>query len=399
MRKTLTACLAALLLLWALPALAARPGSFAYVNKNKVNIRETPGGKLLDQKDQGGIVYVMGETTIGNTTWDQVIFYTGEYTKYTKMGWMDARFLTDLNSMYDDVMQIALGESYILMLHANGTVSAAGIWMHEEGDTAAWRDIDQVYASRFSSLGLKKDGTVSFVRRGNDIHLEDWKNIHGIFPVAGSDQVIGVARDGTVHATAGGKTHLMEGYAAAKQILFNPQLDVQLLPAQEGTVMVRIRDQFLEQGGWEDVMAANGLENVCQIALCTSNYGSIPVALACLMRDGTVRLFKPHPFLAEQERVNLDAVWEWTDITAIAASDGYILGLKKDGTVVMAGAILSPRVKPGTYWTDDTYTNFSDNGSLASWHDIMAIAAEREMIAGVRKDGRVEMLGAWRWDP
>ena len=81
MRKTLTACLAALLLLWALPALAARPGSFAYVNKNKVNIRETPGGKLLDQKDQGGIVYVMGETTIGNTTWDQVIFYTGEYTK------------------------------------------------------------------------------------------------------------------------------------------------------------------------------------------------------------------------------------------------------------------------------------------------------------------------------
>ena len=385
--------LAALLLLSSVPALSAQEGSFAFVNKSKVNIREAPGGKIMTRVEDGITVYVLGSLKKGGKTWYRVVFQEGEYTKYTKAGWMDGTFLTGLRDQYHDVTQIALGDSHLLMLHRDGTASAAGVWMREEGDVIGWRDVESIAAARFGSIGLRADGTVAVSKRGEDVDLASWTNVRAVFAQNDIDQVIGVGKDGAVLSFYPIEGWLMPGWAGAKQMIWADFWNVQLL--MDGTVHIQLRGERTEESVWQRLLAAEKLEGVKQIALCTTYGFGAPAALACLLADGTVRIFDT----GSASSIDISAAATWTDMDAIAANQGYILGLKKDGSVVMAGEIVSPGIIPGaTYLDDDLFVNFAQTGQLNAWQGMKAIAAGRDMIAGLHADGTVDMLAAWRWE-
>ena len=76
----------------------------------------------------------------------------------------------------------------------------------------------------------------------------------------------------------------------------------------------------------------------------------------------------------------MKALRAWTDITQVAIGyDGegeYILGLKKDGTVVAAGS------------------NAWGQCDVSSWRDITQISASRQHAVGLKKDGTVVAAGS-----
>ena len=66
----------------------------------------------------------------------------------------------------------------------------------------------------------------------------------------------------------------------------------------------------------------------------------------------------------------------WTDITYIASSFHYVVGLKRDGTVVVTG--------------DDSYF---DEQELSHWRNIIAIATGEAHTVGLKRDGTVIAAG------
>jgi alpha-tubulin suppressor-like RCC1 family protein len=69
-------------------------------------------------------------------------------------------------------------------------------------------------------------------------------------------------------------------------------------------------------------------------------------------------------------------VADWTDIVAIAAGDFHTVGLRSDGTVVLAG------------YTAELYGD-----EVSDWTDIFAIAAGAAHVTGLRADGTVVAAG------
>lgn len=66
----------------------------------------------------------------------------------------------------------------------------------------------------------------------------------------------------------------------------------------------------------------------------------------------------------------------WTDIVAIAAGDAHVLGLRADGTVVMAGQPTS-----------------GNAGVVDGWTDVAEIAAGSVCVAGLKADGTLYLSG------
>ena len=95
--------------------------------------------------------------------------------------------------------------------------------------------------------------------------------------------------------------------------------------------------------------------------------------ISAVRSDGTVMTTAPWPFIS-------DEVAGWTDIIAISA-DGiyiYIVGLRSDGTVVMAGCCYNP--------CDPRF-------EVLDWRDITAISAGSNHIVGLKADGTVVGAG------
>lgn len=65
----------------------------------------------------------------------------------------------------------------------------------------------------------------------------------------------------------------------------------------------------------------------------------------------------------------------WTDIIAISKSYFTLLGLKRDGTVVIAGAVGKGQEE------------------VADWTDIVAVAAGDDVHIGLKSDGTLALAG------
>lgn len=88
-----------------------------------------------------------------------------------------------------------------------------------------------------------------------------------------------------------------------------------------------------------------------------------------LMEDGTVREF--YKF----KRTEFSAVSEWNDIVSIDGGNGFLVGLKADGTIVLTGSNAS------------TYKN------ALSWQNISSIYAKEDCLTAITTDGKVLVTG------
>ena len=108
--------------------------------------------------------------------------------------------------------------------------------------------------------------------------------------------------------------------------------------------------------------------DVCEIAAAQTG-------LIVRKSDGTVDgiLFVPGEQPGDENMVRDDSFQAWSDIVSITAGALHVAGLKKDGTVVAAGARL-----PGI-----------DACDVGDWRDITAISAGGLLTAGICKDGTI----------
>lgn len=88
-----------------------------------------------------------------------------------------------------------------------------------------------------------------------------------------------------------------------------------------------------------------------------------------MIRNGKVYLAGDDDYSWKSE---LDS---WNDIISISVKGNFVLGLKEDGTVVMAGNV--PKYYVGT----------------KTWNDIISVAAGQQYIIGLREDGTVVAQG------
>jgi hypothetical protein len=135
-------------------------------------------------------------------------------------------------------------------------------------------------------------------------------------------------------------------------------------------------------------MRAEGITGVRQLATGDT-------CLVLLMEDGSVRFFGKDEYGAK-------ACETWTDIKMIDACEQYVIGLRSDGSVVMAGKMESRDCHPGVYAEgrhETTYVNFSEDGQLDSWTDMVYIDASGQFILGIHADGSPDMIGSYRYNP
>ena len=91
----------------------------------------------------------------------------------------------------------------------------------------------------------------------------------------------------------------------------------------------------------------------------------------------------------------------WTDIKRIDACEQYVIGLRSNGSVVMAGKMESRDCHPGVYAEgrhETTYVNFSEDGQLDTWTDMVYIDASGQFILGIHADGSPDMIGSYRYN-
>ena len=85
-----------------------------------------------------------------------------------------------------------------------------------------------------------------------------------------------------------------------------------------------------------------------------------------LRRDGTVMLYR-HSGLSDDEK---QAIEEWSDVIQVVITESLAAALGRDGTVVSVG-------------------RFNDNSDVSEWKDIVQIYAASERVVGLRADGTV----------
>lgn len=214
--------------------------------------------------------------------------------------------------------------------------------------------------------------------------------------VAVSDEdMIGIKADGTVVST---EYKFGEDWHDIVSVRTTYHGAVKLGLRRDGTVAFEGNDDSLasQVSEWHDI-----------IAIDASDY-----ALVGLKADGTV-------VIAGDGRVYQQSdVSSWHDIVAINI-DVYLLGLKADGTIVAAGE-LPPELRPILKWTNiiaiDAYRKYfvvglKADGSVENcstvdhclryhnWHDIVAITAH---FSGVKSDGTVissraeSLMNSWK---
>lgn len=86
----------------------------------------------------------------------------------------------DLTHLFQN--NVAYGKAHLLVLNNDGTVSAFGDNSFRQCNVSTWKDIKQIAAGDFFSVGLKKDGTVVAV--GENIYgqcnVSMWSNISNV---------------------------------------------------------------------------------------------------------------------------------------------------------------------------------------------------------------------------
>ncbi len=219
------------------------------------------------------------------------------------------------------LISIHYGGSYLAGLYDNGSV---GLWGELYGDgeqqIAQWTDIVGLFTGGNYVIGLKADGTVvasGHLPENTEEDLLNWKDLVGIGK--NDRRLIGIHADGTMspsHTSRDGAVLFLQGAKAAGM----GNVHTAIL-REDGTVT------SLGHGGWTQINTQ-----------------------------------------------------DWTDIVAIEVGWYCTVGLRSDGTVLMAGGLFNAR-------------EFLDREAVAAWTDIVDVAISGKLLVGLRADGTLVATG------
>ena len=276
---------------------------------------------------------------------------------------------------WDNIDAIS-GNYYVAAgLRRDGTVVSNREEQRQE--LAGWQGVTQIVTAYDHVIGLRQDGTVLSV--GSDWMSEpgmDWACLDGHYDFSSWTQVrklvsggcaagwsvIGLRRDGTLLDT--GDSYMGESYPEydwsgpaehVTDVVSSGWLHVAL--REDGTVICKGTDAPMRReylAGWR---------NIVQVAIVGES------TVIGLQRDGTVRVAREDLELRPEEG--------WHDITAIWASEEYLVGLRKDGTAVA--------------WCSQYYEYMQEPDQsfrqIEAWSNLESIFVQGRSVVGLRRDG------------
>lgn len=226
---------------------------------------------------------------------------------------------------------------------------------------SSWRDIISVVSGKNHLVGLRANGTV--VAAGNNdlgqCNVEQWRDIKSI--VAGPDSTYGLVNDGTVIATGDNSYRQCDvsGWRNIREVISGGRFAFGL--TNDGHV---VSTPYANQGKYNLEEEVKTWHNIVAIA---SNRDNSIGRIVGLKEDGTVVVAG-----TKQRNENTDS---WRNIIAIAEGDSHTVGLKSDGTVVACGGY-----------------GFGEC-NVSSWRDIVAVWAGLGLTVGLKADGTIVSNG------
>ena len=251
------------------------------------------------------------------------------------------------------------GTGYFIMVKDDGTIESHGeaaYYMTGESAVAkavpSWNNVIYVDEVNGLTVALTSDGYVLSAGSSPYIKsdvLNTWKNVQAIYPL--TYHLAGITKDGNVVVAGNSRDNYGRILNAKKWDhiveIFGDSYTA--IGLKDDGTLVSVGSGNDELQKWTDIV---------KVVDDWYPYG--------LKKDGTVEV-------AGGSYHHVDEAEQWTDIVDIIAGDDYLIGLKNDGTVVKAG--------------DGIDYNFSD------WSDIVSICRLSGYVAGIRSDGSVVLYG------
>ena len=212
-------------------------------------------------------------------------------------------------------------------LNKNGNVASAGSYSNDVSD---WENIVEINAYYNGVAGLKEDGTV--VASGTTVEGVDvsgWKNM--IYAIPGCSCLLGVDYDGNVLLAPG------NDFDNGRYGDYQKLKDIVMVSADFWNIYaLRADGMVLElSNASELVLVLGDISSIYATSIEEIGYDIIAIDshdhdTIALYNDGHVGSLRANMF-ESIETENFD------DIIAVSIGEGYIIGLKRDGTVVSSG--------------------------------------------------------------
>lgn len=326
--------------------------------------------------------------------YDGTVFSVGEaFAGVSK--WTD---LCDLRAVHS---QWSITYGYLLAdlvgLQSDGTIKA----LHNDNSSeiTGWTDIAALGGSSSCWVGLKSDGTM--VITGPDSNLfavSDWKDVVSFSMYGGSDygRVVGIRSDGTVVATGKNNHKTCEVSTWSDVASVYLDADYTLGLRKDGAVYdtsERISDWkgidslyfcrgcvfgltstgTVKYKDFHSVSNSRDFENVkdwSDITSLIASYGFMTCeGVAGLRKDGTV-------VYAGDNSIIKDTVSTWAGVKKLFFNGDCLVGLCFDGSVLFAG-------------NDE----FNQKSVLENWSNIVEVFPAYNYILGLRSDGTFVLAG------
>ena len=369
MKRTVKAILIilAFILMTASSALA-EPLGFGFVNARDVALRGIMGGIIADRLPKGTCVWIRdARTDRAGKKWYEINAKAGvneDGTEKEHTGWMRAEFIDAGDLLWHDVESVAASDEGLLALRTDGTVEQAG------RDLCGWTDA----ISDIRQVGVCMDGQVCYAV-GRDGTCYDSANTGAdhterIYTAGGKQRIWEITTDYQLKAGDNILNWIYPQNVGPEQLSHVTAVADNacrlLLLTDDGKIYAagwqkeEEKEQEPDWEKWTDVVSLDAAS--CRF----TEDGKVRSAFAAVRKDGTV--------LAEPAELS-DLIGSWTDMAKIVIGERWILGLKRDGTVLSAG--MAGATPP----------------DVSGWSDIMDLGTGRGYCVGVKSSGSLVFAG------
>ncbi len=270
-----------------------------------------------------------------------------------------------------------------LCLLACGCISASADWDDPTGwDFSDWTDVVDIASCNAGVIGLRADGTL--LRQGGEEQglskVDGWTGIRQILLCNWGEEysIFGLREDGTVISTTdvdfSGWDHIIKLVASEYYVGWVAGLreDGSILVTEKGAFREVNTDYDIWEGEWIDPADWGPAVDIVYLPGWTEMNG-----LAALCADGTVHVAYTG---------NMSFTETWTDVVELCPLLDALVGLKKDGTL-----LLPPWMADEDFAED--CADYMDCSALPQdWENVVALCpGHQDDLYGLRADGRVEI--------
>ena len=353
----------------------AEPLGFGFVNARDVALRGVMGGTIMDRLPKGTCVWIRDvRMDRAGKKWYEINAKAGvneDGTEKEHTGWMRAEFIDAGDSLWREVESVAASDAGMLALRTDGTVEQAGQSGENAGqDLRGWAkvlsDIQQVgvCANGQSCYAVGRDGTCYHSADDGENHTER------IYTAGGKQRVWEITTDYQLKTGDSTLNWIYPEDLGPEQLshvtAVADNASRLLLLTDDGRVFAAGWQQDGEEEPepdwekWTDVVSLEAAS--CRF----TEDGEVRSACVAVRKDGTV--------LAAPMELS-DLIGSWTDMAKIIIGENWVLGLKRDGTVLSAGMA------------------GANPPDVSGWSDIMDLGTGRDYCVGVKSSGSLVFAG------